>query len=64
MGTAQRRCAARMPGGRLRTQARRRNKSLLFPPTVIAAIWAKNEQPPRYGGDRCSFRAASLAEEC
>ena len=63
MGTAQRRCAAPMPGGRLRTQARRRIKSL-FPPTVIAAAWAKIEQPRRYGGASCSFRAASLAEEC
>ena len=62
MGTAQRRCAAPMPGGRLRTQARRRNKSL-FPPTVIAAAWAKIAQPRRYSGTRCSFRAANLAEQ-
>ena len=49
MATAQRRCAAPMPGGGLLAQAQRRSRQESSP-AVPAAAWAKTEPPRRKAG--------------
>ena len=63
MATAQRRCAAPMPGGGLLAQAQRRSRQESSP-AVPAAAWAKTEPPRRKAGGIGSCWGARWAWCC